>query len=224
MVVAPLRLAGALSPVMLTEQTVILAGRDGRRAGLRYAAGVMLTSVVVVLAILLFGHSIALPRRPHLDASLDIVLGLVLLGGAGAAPAAPPPRLPAPASPIAARPRDSQPQLHRSRLAQAAFPFGVFSMATNVTTLALLVPAAKEISTADVGLVGRTLLVVVLVGLASLPASMPVLLTKLAPGTGRRALDAVQELIAHHGRTMVVALLVCAGAFFAARGVIRLLF
>lgn len=211
MVVAPLGLAGALSPVMLTEQTVILAGRDGRRAGLRYAAGVMLTSVVVVLAILLFGHSIALPRRPHLDASLDIVLGLVLLGVAGAARALP-------------GRRDSQPQLHRSRLAQAAFPFGVFSMATNVTTLALLVPAAKEISTADVGLVGRTLLVVVLVGLASLPASMPVLLTKLAPGTGRRALDAVQELIAHHGRTMVVALLVCAGAFFAARGVIRLLF
>lgn len=211
MVVAPLGLAGALSPVMLTEQTVILAGRDGRRAGLRYAAGVMLTSVVVVLAILLFGHSIALPRRPHLDASLDIVLGLVLLGVAGAARALP-------------GRRDSQPQLHRSRLAQAAFPFGVFSMATNVTTLALLVPAAKEISTADVGLVGRTLLVVVLVGLASLPASMPVLLTKLAPRTGRRALDAVQELIAHHGRTMVVALLVCAGAFFAARGVIRLLF
>src|SRR3954449_8390832 len=113
MVVAPLGLAGALSPVMLTEQTVILAGRDGRRAGLRYAAGVMLTSVAVVLAILLFGDSIALPRRPHLDASLDIVLGLVLLGVAGAARALP-------------GRRDSPPQLHRSRLPAGGVPFRGF--------------------------------------------------------------------------------------------------
>jgi hypothetical protein len=78
-VIIPLGLGGALSPVMLTEQTVLLARPDGGRAGVRYAAGVVLTSFVVVVAILLFGHAISLPAKPHLDATLDVVLGLVLV-------------------------------------------------------------------------------------------------------------------------------------------------
>ena len=52
-VVIPLGLGGAVSPVMLTEQTVLLAGPDGRRAGVRYAAGVVLTTFVIVVAIVL---------------------------------------------------------------------------------------------------------------------------------------------------------------------------
>lgn len=45
-----------------------------------------------------------------------------------------------------------------SRRARAAFPFGAFSMATNLTTLALVAPAAKEISNADVDIAVRTML------------------------------------------------------------------
>ena len=78
-IVIPLGLGGAVSPVMLTEQTVLLAGPDGRRAGLRYAAGVVLTSIVIVLAFVLFGRAISLPTEPHLDASLDLVVGFVLI-------------------------------------------------------------------------------------------------------------------------------------------------
>jgi hypothetical protein len=78
-VVIPLGLGGAVSPVMLTEQTVLLAGPDGGRAGVRYAAGVVLTTLVIVVAIVLFGRAISLPTKPHLDATLDLVLGLVLV-------------------------------------------------------------------------------------------------------------------------------------------------
>ncbi len=78
-VVVPLGLGGAVSPVMLTEQTVLLSGPDGRRAGMRYAAGVVLATFVIVVAIVLFGHAISLPTEPHLDATLDLVLGLVLV-------------------------------------------------------------------------------------------------------------------------------------------------
>jgi hypothetical protein len=210
-VVAPLGLAGAVSPVMLSEQTVILAGHDGRRAASRYAAGVVLTALAAVLAVLAFGHSVALPRRPHLDASLDLLLGGVLLALAGG---------------IRALRRhragdDATPRAH-SRRTQAAFPFGVFSMATNVTTLALLVPAAKEIATAGVTIAGRTVLVLVVVSLVSMPALLPVVLTKLAPGPGQRALGAVADVIANHGRAAVVALLGMAGMFFVVRGFVRL--
>jgi len=64
---------------MLTKQTVLLAGPDGGRAGVRYAAGVVLTTFVIVLAIVVFGRAISLPTEPHLDATLDLVLGLVLV-------------------------------------------------------------------------------------------------------------------------------------------------
>ena len=74
-VVIPLGLGGAVSPVILTAQTVLLAGPDGGRAGVRYAAGVVLTTLVIVVAIVLFGRVVSLPTRPHLDATLDVVLG-----------------------------------------------------------------------------------------------------------------------------------------------------
>lgn len=96
-------------------------------------------------------------------------------------------------------------------------------MATNVTTLALIVPAAKEISTADVDIVGRTILVFVLVALAATPAWLPIALTKVAPDAGRRLFGAVQTLIDRHGRTAIVLLLGSGGLFFVGRGTIRLL-
>ena len=115
-VVLPLGLGGAVSPVMLTEQTVLLAGPGGLRAATRYATGVLGTLLVIVGALVLFGRAIAPPTEPRLDATLDLVVG-------------------------------------------AALPFGVFSMATNFTTLALLVPAAKEISSSESSPAARLVLV-----------------------------------------------------------------
>src|SRR4029450_9437251 len=131
---------------MLTEQTVLLAGPDGGRAGARYAAGVVLTTFVIVVAIVLFGRAISLPTDPHLDASLALVLGLVmgrvrvsvlvLVLVWGRRGGGPPSR----------KGGGDRRRASGSRQARAAFPFGVFSMATNVTTLALIAVAAREIS------------------------------------------------------------------------------
>jgi hypothetical protein len=95
-------------------------------------------------------------------------------------------------------------------------------MATNFTTLALVLPAAKEIASADVKVVEKAVLAFVLVGLASAPAWVPVALTRVAPGAGRHILDAIGRLIARYGRQAIVALLSSAGLFFVARGLIRL--
>ncbi len=217
-VVIPLGLGGAVSPVMLTEQSVLLAGPDGGRAGVRYAAGVVLTTFVIVVAIVLFGRAISLPTEPHLDASLDLVVGLVLVfvavlvlvlgrrrGG----------------SPSRKGGDDKRPS--GSRQARAAFPFGVFSMATNVTTLALLAAAAKEISRTDAEIAAATVLVLVLVGLVTTPAWVPVALTRVAPGPSQRGLAALRDQIARRGRVVTVGLLSAAGLFFIGRGLIRLL-
>ena len=168
-VVVPLGLAGALSPVMLTEQTVLLAAPDGRRAAGRYAAGAALALLVFAVVLVLFGRSISLPQEPHLDATLDLVLGTLLVALAVLLRLA------------AAR---ASPGRHGARELGpgAALAFGVGAMATNVTTLALVVPAAKEIAASDLGVPGRAVVVVVLVALASAPAWVPVALTAVAPG------------------------------------------
>ena len=218
-VVIPLGLGGAVSPVMLTEQTVLLAGPDGVRAAVRYAAGVVITTFAIVVGLVLFGRAISLPTEPHLDATLDVVLGLVLVNvavlvlvlgrraGAGRR---------------VARGDDDRGE-SGSRQARAAIAFGVFAMATNVTTLALIAPAAKEISRADVEIAAEAVLVLVLVGLVSMPAWVPLALTRVDPGPSQRGLAALQNQIARRGRGFTIVVLSAAGLFFIGRGLIRLL-
>ena len=217
-VVIPLGLGGALSPVILTAQTVLLAGPDGARAGVRYAAGVVVTTLVIVVAIVLFGRAVSLPTRPHLDATLDVVLGLVLVSLAVLI--------------VVSRRRRGGSPSHEggddrgasgARRARAAFALGVFAMATNVTTLALIAPAAKEIARTEVDVAPEAVLVLVLVGLVSMPAWVPVVLTRVAPGPSQRGLTALRNQIARRRRWFPVGLLSAAGLFFIGRGLIRLL-
>ena len=211
-IIVPLGVAGAISPVMLAEQTLLLARRDGRRTGSLYAAGAVVTLLVIVVSMVILGSAFELPTEPRLSESLDLAVGAVLLGLAGLV--------------LALRSHRHVPSTTRRthpRVAHAALPFGVFSMATNVTTLALMVPAAKVIASADVGLAGSALLVGVLVSIASVPAWGPVALTMVAPEVGEAALDAVHHLITRWGPTVLIGASAGAGFFFVTRGAVRLL-
>ncbi len=185
---------------------------------MRYAAGVVLTTLVIVVAIVLFGRAVSLPTRPHLDATLDVVLGLVLVSVAVLIV-------------VSRRRRGGSPsreggddrRASGSRRARAAFAFGVFAMATNVTTLALIAPAAKEIARTEVEVAPEAVLVLVLVGLVSMPAWVPVVLTRVAPGPSQRGLIALRDQIARRRRGFTLGLLSAAGLFFIGRGLIRLL-
>jgi hypothetical protein len=208
--VVPFGLAGAVSPVMLIEQTVILAGPDGMRAGTRYAAGVAVTLLLFVSVLVLFGRAISLPQEPHLDATLDIVIGSLLVVLALA---------------IRWR-RPPEHAEHRARHemgSREALGFGVFSMATNFTTLALVVPAAKEIASSSVELAGRAVVTAVLVMLASTPAWLPVALTAVAPGAAERGLLAIGDLIEQRGRLLTVLFVAGLGLLLVVRGILRLL-
>lgn len=210
-IIVPLAVGGAISPVMLTEQTLLLARHDGRRSATLFAVGAVATLLVLVVAMVVLGRAFELPSEPRLSASLDLVVGAVLLGLAGLV--------------LAFGRRRPVPTTNRRvdpKLSQAALPFGVFSMATNVTTLALMVPAAKVVSGAEVGLLGRVLLVGVLVGIASVPAWGPVVFSMVAPDVGQRALDGVYHLINRWGRTVLVVATAGAGFLFVTRGAVRL--
>lgn len=206
--IVPLGLAGAVSPMMLSEQTVLLAGPDGRRRATRYAIGATGLLLGVVAVLVVFGGRISLPREPHLSASLDIAIGAGLIAAA-----------------IALSRR--RPQAARERPAAAgpgaALGFGVFSMATNVTTLAFAVPAAKEIAAGDAVAIERVVLVAVFTALASTAAWLPVVLAAAAPGPARRGLEAVRALVERRGRSLTIALLAGIGLLLVVRGTVRIL-
>ncbi|HNM98271.1 MAG TPA: hypothetical protein PKK40_10030, partial [Marmoricola sp.] len=60
--VLPLGLAAAVSPVMLSEQIVVL-GR-GRKGAVAYLAGVAGVLVALIAVVLLAGRSLQLPSAP----------------------------------------------------------------------------------------------------------------------------------------------------------------
>ena len=209
--VIPLSLVGAVSPVMLTEQTVLLAGRNGRRVAGCYAIGVGGTLLVLLSALVLFGRSIALPEEPRLSASLDVGLGVLLLL-------------------IAAvlryrRPRAPKPQKSRGRGLgpSAALGFGVFSMATNFTTLAVMVPVAKEIAASHIDVLERLIVIAVVTVLGAVPAWLPLALTMVAPDPTRRILQALSDFIDAKGRLVTVLILTAAGLFLVGRGIVHML-
>jgi hypothetical protein len=210
LLILPFGFAGALSPMMLTEQTLVLATAGGRSAANRYAAAAMLVLFLFTAGLVFFGRAISLPAEPSLSATLDIVLGAGLIAIAG---------LLHYRGTHLRRRRPHRTSATRSFGAGGAFGFGAFSMATNFTTLALMIPAAKVIAAAGTGLPGRTVLVAVLVVLASAPAWVPVALTRVAPGPAERGLSAVGNLIGHHGRLLIVFALAVLGLFLLIRGI-----
>jgi hypothetical protein len=94
---------------------------------------------------------------------------------------------------------------------------------TNFTTLALVVPAAKEIASSDLDLAGRAVVIAVLVVLASTPVWLPLALRGVAPGPAVRGLIAISDLIGRRRRLLTVLVVAGLGLFLVVRGILRLL-
>lgn len=206
----PIGLAGAVSPVLLTEQTVLLSGPGGRRVSTAFAAGVILVLSLLVAGLVIFGRAIELPRLPHISARVDVVLGLLLLALVLYL------RRP---SDKAEKPRERD----RSGLNnRAAFAFGMFAMATNFTTIVLMFPGAKEIASSHLDVPEQVVAAAFLVILASMPAWVPLALTSVAPDTAQRVLGAIGDGLEKHGKTATTVLIAGVGIYLIARGVARL--
>ncbi|UJA20331.1 hypothetical protein HJD18_08990 [Thermoleophilia bacterium SCSIO 60948] len=213
-VLIPLSAGGAISPMMFTEQIVLL-GTRGPRAAWQFALGATLALLVIVVLLVFVGSIIELPSKPTLSASLDIVLGgvLVVLGASIEYVGR---------HPLRRRKRPEKDPENASGVVEghaAAFPFGVFSMVTNFTTIAVVTVAAKQIAAAKTDTPGRIFLVAFLVAVCSFPAWAPPLTTKLSPTSGQRLLETLRRLITDHGRQAVAVLVVLAGLYLLAKGI-----
>lgn len=197
---------------MLTEQTVLLASSGGRRAGRRYAAGAFFVAALYISLLVLFGQVISLPQEPTLDSTLDIFFGTLLVALAFVIHRG---------RHRAAHRPDKPKKPRRASGPSRAFGFGLFSMATNFTTLALLVPGSKLIAAGDLAFPERAVLILVLAGLAATPAWLPVALAEVAPGPARRGLGWLDEMIRNHGRQVIVDLVGGLGLLLILRGAIN---
>jgi hypothetical protein len=95
-------------------------------------------------------------------------------------------------------------------------------MATNFTTLALVIPGAKAIAAGDLEIAERAVLVLVLTAIVSTPAWLPVALTVVAPGPARRGLGAIGDFIQNHGRRLTVLLIGLLGLLLVALGLLQI--
>jgi threonine/homoserine/homoserine lactone efflux protein len=209
----PFALAAAVSPMMLTEQTLLLTGANGRIAGRHYAIAAALVLLLFVGLLVFFGQAISLPQEPSLNSNLDIIIGILLVSASLL---------------IRRRRKHGTDQKKEKKTSQRfgpsiAYAFGAFSMATNFTTLALVVPAAKEIAVSGSPFPERELLVLLLVLIASTPAWLPLALATIAPGRAERVLLGIGQFIETNGRRLTVILLLVIGLFLVGRGVIGLI-
>ncbi len=199
---------------MLTEQTVLLAKK--RKSARRYALGVFLTAFVYVALATFFGRAISLPTEPTLSASLDIVLGVLLTSIAATLYLIR--RRAAHRSSARKKKEKKKPGIGK----RGSFAFGVFSMATDFTTLALLLPAAKIIADSGFGYPERLPLEILVAAFAATPAWLPLALTRVLQGPAKRVLDWTDRTIEQRGSQLVAAALLILGIFLVLRGVIGL--
>ena len=207
---------------MLTEQTVLLAKK--RKSARRYALGVFLTAFVYVALATFFGRAISLPTEPTLSASLDIVLGVLLISIAATLYLI---RRRAAHRSSARRKKEKKEEKKKEKKKpgigkRGSFAFGIFSMATDFTSLALLLPAAKIIADSGFGYPERLPLEILLAAFAATPAWLPLALTRVLPRPAKRALGWTDRTIEQRGSQLVAAALLILGIFLVLRGVVGL--
>ncbi|GAB2511580.1 hypothetical protein CATRI_09540 [Corynebacterium atrinae] len=205
-VLIPMTLAAAVSPMMLSEQLLLLSGQNGRRSARAYAAGSAVVLVVLIALVQTIGASLELPKAPKLSAGMDIGLGLVLLGLA-----------------LFFLRHKPKPKEHKKHglSARDAFGFGVFAMATNFTTMPLVIAASKDVSASGVSVIWMALALLFLLAGACLPGWGPLLLSRSREG--QRALEKIAHIFEKYSRSLVVAGLLLGGVIFLSKGLLGVL-
>ncbi|MEA5424229.1 GAP family protein [Synechococcus sp. CCY9202] len=208
--ILPLALGAAVSPLVLILQ-VMLLGRSTQGLGPSwgFAAGASLVVAGWTLAGLLLGHALP-PRTPGPDpvaAVVHLVLALLLLTLGLAIQQG---RL-----------------VHASVVGAEGAPLsvrrglliGTGSMATNLTSLVLFLPALQDLARAQPSLPTEVLLVGLMALITLLPALAPPALVWLWGAPGRRTLERLAPWMAQHQRRIQALLCFGFAGFLALKGI-----
>jgi len=217
--ILPLCLASAVSPTLITTQSLLLGGRRGRRSAVAYTAGVLAILAAAIALVFAFGGSFHLPTEPKLGSGTDLALGVLLV-------------LLAVVLQLRERRRAAKgTDAHRTRTAPAprhveglggAFLLGVVTMVVDFTTLALVVAASEDVISSSAGSGLDALAVLVILAFGALPAWLPLVVASLSPQHGLAWLQRFAGFVGSHGRLLGVALVFLTGLYLVAQGVLGL--
>jgi hypothetical protein len=197
--VMPLALGAAIAPTILTIELVTLGGkvaprRRGWAIALGYEAGLLAWAVVAIALTRSIGGSDAEPEWTAFVRLLAAV-GLAIAGVVT----------------LVREPSDKPPKhlsLDKPALA-LFFGAGAAVMLTNVTTLALFLPAVHLIGVSDVATEGRGAAFAIVAAITMIPALAPPLAVSIVGAPAERVLGAVNAWLARHRRGVGAA--VCFG-------------
>lgn len=216
--ILPLALGAAVSPTLAALVIAVLAsGRDGLRRAVALTAGAAVPLVVIALVVLLTFHATGVadpgPRHRKFDGILDLVFAVVLAYLAFRA--LQPPKTP------------QEKQAERAERAPGGpgryVALGVGIMVVNFSTLALFVPAMKDIARArDVGAIGEVLAVAFVIVIALIPAWVPVALRAAFPERAQEILKPLGVWMHDHQRALGGWVSAAFAAYLAVRGVLEL--
>lgn len=197
--VVPLAMGAAISPTTLAVELLILGGkaeplRRGWAMAAGYGVGIVIWGVLALALIRGAGGSGTEPEWTGVvrlaAAAMLVIVGVRTLLHA---PAHKPPKWAA----------SQKPRLG------GYLGVGVVLMLTNVTTLALFLPAMHAIGVSDHEIVGRAIAFVVVMAITMIPAIAPPLAVSIVGAPAERALGRLNAWLARHSR--IVGAAVCFG-------------
>jgi hypothetical protein len=219
----PLAVGAAVSPLVLAISVALLSGRTRPMArAAAFGAGAAVPIVIVagagmVVRLPSVGEWIGALEDGPLTASagIDIAAGIVLMLVGGRLvirrPTATERRAAGLGSP-------GRPEASPLRF----FLGGLGIMLTNVSTLALFVPASKDVAIAPVSLFAQVVVLFLLAAIVLIPVWVPIAAYALAPGSAARILGRAAMAVREHAREVTAAVVVALGVYLVVRGILVL--
>ena len=192
--ILPLVIGAAISPVLLLLQVATLASKN---FPLRRALLVLVSSSMVTALIIIFVSSTnqksssSSGSQDAVHAWIEIVLAVVLLANAVRSMLAP-----ASDAEVKAPPDESSARLHAVRY----LLLGVAAMATNFTTIVLLIPAVHDVAISSLSTQDKATLLVVVGIIVEFVAYFPILVVLAAGKKGPVLLDHLSTYLRTHRR------------------------
>lgn len=211
--VLPLCIGAAISPAVLTVQLINLGGKDAplRRAWVFVGGFLVVAAIFVVLAL-------TIVRATHSSGGSDAEVGGVVKVAAAALLVALGIRsLTRTPKPKAAKAEHSGPRLGQ------AFGLGMLLMATNFSSILLMIPAVHETGAADVPEAGKALVIAIILLFVLVPAALPPLVVSVLGARGEQAMAALDSFFGAHRQGIAAAICFGFAVYLLAIGLPKLL-
>jgi len=216
--VGPLALGAACSPTILLVQMLVLTHGTARlaRAWLYTLGAFVMTGVWMAFGIVAFNaaahRSAPSPEARATSAVIHLVAAALLLALALK-------NFYAPDSEVADdKVGTDDEQAHYGK----AFLLGIGLMASNLTTVVLLLPATHDVAVSRADLAAKAVVCTVLALAAILPALLPPLLVTVGGEGGRRKLDQLAAWMHEHQHRISAVVCVLFAVYLAATGIAKL--